>query len=131
MLRNRYGKKPELWYNVPVKNCIFCDAASGTISVRKIYEDGEMLAFKDMNPAAPAHCLLIPKKHIGSLLEMEEEDCALAGRMLYRAKELAKEMGLESGGARFVINAGEDAGQSVGHLHIHVLGGRPFGWPPG
>ena len=120
-----------------MSGCIFCKIINGEIPCKKLYEDDEMLAFADINPVAPVHFLVIPKKHITSLLDLEEQDSGLAGRLLYRAQELAKEPAVNSGadcgknGARFVINAKSDAGQTVDHLHIHVLGGRRLGWPPG
>ena len=118
-----------------MSECIFCKIIRGEIPSRKIYEDDEMFAFTDINPAAPVHFLVIPKKHIPSLLELETEDIGLAGRLLHKAQELAKEPGAGGGcgqnGARFVINAKRDGGQTVDHLHIHVLGGRALGWPPG
>jgi histidine triad (HIT) family protein len=114
-----------------MSDCIFCKIIAGEIPCKKIYEDGEMLAFHDVNPQAPAHFLLIPKKHIRNLMELEADDVALAGRLLNKAQELAKELGCEAKGARFVINAKSDGGQTVDHLHLHVLGGRALGWPPG
>jgi histidine triad (HIT) family protein len=114
-----------------MSNCIFCKIITGEISCNRIYEDNEMLAFHDINPAAPVHFLVIPKKHIMNLFELEIEDSALAGRMFYKAQELAKQQGCEEFGGRFVINAKKYGGQSVDHLHIHFLGGRTLGWPPG
>ena len=114
-----------------MSDCIFCKIIAGEIPAKKIYEDGEMLAFHDITPQAPVHFLLIPKKHITSLLDMEAEDTVLAGRLLHKAQELAKELGCEENGARFVINAKRHGGQTVDHLHIHILGGRILGWPPG
>jgi histidine triad (HIT) family protein len=117
-----------------MSDCLFCKIARGEIPCKKIYEDDEMLAFHDINPMAPVHFLVIPKKHIKSLMELETGDIDLAGRLLYKAQELAKEPGIGGcggKGARFVINAGRDGGQTVDHLHIHVLGGRALGWPPG
>jgi len=125
-----------------MSNCIFCKIIKGEIPCKKIYDDEEMLAFADINPAAPVHFLVIPKKHITSLLELEKGDIGLAGRLLNKAQELVKEpsvggppepedSGCAENGARFVINAKRDGGQTVDHLHIHVLGGRALGWPPG
>jgi histidine triad (HIT) family protein len=114
-----------------MSDCIFCKIIAGEIPGKKIYEDGEMLAFHDISPQAPVHFLLIPKKHIKSVMDMERGDAALAGRLLDKAQELAKELGCAEKGARFVINAKSDGGQTVDHLHIHVLGGRPLSWPPG
>ena len=114
-----------------MSDCIFCKIANGEIPGNKIYEDDEMLAFHDIRPAAPVHFLVIPRKHIKSLLHLETEDAALAGRLLCKARELAKVQGCGEEGARFVINAGRNGGQTVDHLHIHVLGGRALHWPPG
>jgi len=110
-----------------MNDCIFCKIAEGKIPAQKVYEDDEMLAFHDISPVSPVHCLVIPKKHIASLLELEAGDISLAGRLLNKAQELAKELGCGEKGARFVINAGKDGGQTVDHLHIHVLGGRVLG----
>ena len=114
-----------------MSGCIFCRIIKGEIPAKKVYEDDEMLAFHDLRPMAPVHVLLIPKKHITSLLELESEDSALAGRLLYKAQELAREQGCGENGACFVINAKRHGGQTVDHLHIHILGGRFLGWPPG
>jgi histidine triad (HIT) family protein len=95
-----------------------------------ICEDEELLAFHDVNPQAPVHFLVIPRKHIPNVMELERED-PLLGRLLYKARELAAELGCAERGARFVINCKADGGQTVEHLHCHVLGGRPLGWPPG
>ena len=112
-------------------DCIFCKIIAGENPSKKIYEDNEMLAFHDVHPQAPVHFLLIPKQHIKSLLDTEPEDAALLGRLLAKAQELAKELGCEDNGARFVINAKRHGGQTVDHLHIHILGGRFLSWPPG
>ena len=114
-----------------MSDCIFCKIIKGEIPSRKIYEDDELFAFHDINPAAPVHFLLVPKKHIKNLLVAEAEDTALLGRLLDKARKLAQELNCGENGARFVINAGRDGGQTVDHLHIHVLGGRALGWPPG
>jgi histidine triad (HIT) family protein len=104
---------------------------AGEIPCNKIYEDSQMLAFHDIRPMAPVHFLVIPKKHIASLLDIDGEDAALVGALMNKAQELAKELGCEKNGGRFVINAKKDGGQTVDHLHIHVLAGRALGWPPG
>jgi histidine triad (HIT) family protein len=114
-----------------MSNCIFCKIIAGEIPCKEIFSDGDMLAFHDITPMAPVHFLLIPKKHIKNLMELETGDTALAGRLLNKAQELAKQLGCGETGARFVINAKSDGGQTVDHLHIHVLGGRQLGWPPG
>jgi histidine triad (HIT) family protein len=110
-------------------NCLFCKIAAGEIPSKKIYEDDELFAFYDIAPQAPVHFLVIPKKHIPNI--MEADDSNLLGRLNLRAAALAAQLGLEERGARFVINCKEDGAQSVPHLHLHVLGGRQLGWPPG
>jgi len=114
-----------------MSKCLFCKIITGDIPSKKLYEDDEMLAFLDINPAAPVHFLVIPKKHIDNLMELEAADAALIGRLFHKAQDLAKEQGCEAKGGRFVINAKKDGGQTVDHLHIHFLGGRSLGWPPG
>jgi histidine triad (HIT) family protein len=114
-----------------MSDCIFCKIAAGEVPAAKIYEDDEMLAFRDASPQAPVHFLVIPKHHIGSLLDCAAADAGLLGRLLLRAKEAALSLGCGGKGARFVINCGQDGGQTVGHLHIHALGGRVLSWPPG
>jgi len=114
-----------------MSDCIFCKIVKGEIPSKKLYEDEELLAFHDVNPQAPVHFLLIPKKHIPSIMELDAADSALLGRMLYRAQELAKNNNCAENGARFVINCKSHGGQTVDHLHIHVLGGRYLLWPPG
>jgi histidine triad (HIT) family protein len=126
------NKTGALWYKGNIMDdCIFCKIIAGEIPGRKIYEDDEMLAFHDINPQSPVHFLLIPKRHIPNIMELGPGDIALAGRLLYKAQELAGLLGCAEKGARFVINHKSDGGQTVDHLHIHVLGGRPLAWPPG
>jgi len=110
-----------------MSDCIFCKIIAGEVPAKKIFEDGEMLAFWDIKPATPVHFLVVPKKHINNLLELEEADAALVGRLLYKAKEIAKEQNCGENGGRFVINAKKDGGQTVDHLHVHFLGGRTLG----
>jgi histidine triad (HIT) family protein len=112
-------------------DCIFCKIAKGEIPSKKIFEDDEFLAFHDVSPQAPVHFLVIPKKHIRNIMEIEPGDAALTGKLLNKAQELAVELGCAEKGARFVINCKSDGGQTVDHLHVHVLGGRALGWPPG
>jgi histidine triad (HIT) family protein len=112
-----------------MSGCIFCGILAGDIPADKIYEDGEMLAFRDIDPQAPVHFLVIPRKHIRSLMDTEDGD--LLGRLLRKAAELAAAQGCSEKGARFVVNCKSDGGQTVDHLHVHVLGGRPMAWPPG
>jgi histidine triad (HIT) family protein len=114
-----------------MSNCVFCKIIDGAIPSKKIYEDDEMLAFHDVSPQAPIHFLVIPKKHVPNIMEMEEADSILMGKILYKAQSIAKELGCEENGARFVINCKSDGGQTVDHIHLHVLGGRSLDWPPG
>ena len=111
-------------------DCIFCKIANGEIPTETVYEDDLIRSFYDAAPQAPVHVLIVPKKHVGSLDEATEEDHALLGHMLLKASEIAKSLGLENG-YRVVINTGEDGGQTVHHLHIHLLGKRYMEWPPG
>jgi len=110
-----------------MSGCIFCKIIEGQIPSKKLYEDDEMLAFFDINPATPVHFLVVPKKHVSSLMEMPADDAALLGRLLLKASELAKQQGCEEKGGRFIINAKSDGGQTVDHLHIHFLGGAALG----
>ncbi|MEO6829216.1 MAG: histidine triad nucleotide-binding protein [Acidobacteriaceae bacterium] len=111
-------------------DCLFCKIVSGEIPARKLHEDDFSIAFADINPAAPTHLLLIPRKHIASLAKAEAEDQALLGHLLASAAQVATEQNLARG-FRVVINTGEDGGQTVDHLHLHILGGRAMHWPPG
>jgi histidine triad (HIT) family protein len=110
-------------------DCIFCGIASGKIPARLVLENDEVVAFHDLNPAAPFHALVIPRRHIATLDDARSEDALLLGKMMSAAREAAAKEGLESG-YRLVMNVGAGAGQSVFHIHIHVLGGRKFAWPP-
>ena len=114
-----------------MKDCIFCKIARGELPATRIYENEELFAFHDIAPKAPVHFLVIPKRHIANIMELAPDDAALMGRMLYKAQELARGLGCAEMGARFVINCKSDGGQTVDHLHIHVLGGRAMRWPPG
>jgi len=109
-------------------DCTFCKIIAGEIPAKKCYEDDEVLAFQDINPQAPVHFLVIPKKHVPNIMETDAE---LLGKVLFRAQEVAKNEGCGPRGGRFVINCKEDGQQTVDHLHVHVLGGRILGWPPG
>ncbi|MFT0213109.1 histidine triad nucleotide-binding protein [Pseudomonas sp. F1_0610] len=111
-------------------DCIFCKIASGAIPSKKIYEDDKVIAFHDLAPQAPLHFLVIPKKHIATLNDLTEEDRLLAGHILFTAQRLAKELGCEQG-FRVVMNCNELGGQTVYHIHLHVLGQRSMSWPPG
>ena len=110
-----------------MSKCLFCRIIAGEIPSKKLYEDDEMLAFNDIVPMAPVHFLVIPKKHINNLMELEEADALLVGKMFYKAQQLAKGQGCEEKGGRFIINTKSDGGQTVDHLHIHFLGGRAVG----
>jgi len=112
-----------------MNDCIFCKIAAGDIPANKLYEDDEVLAFWDLNPQAPKHFLVIPKKHLAGIGDAGEEDDLLMGKLLRTRVRLAAENGIEQ--FRFVINNGEEVGQTVFHLHLHVLGGRSMSWPPG
>ncbi|MBI5447953.1 MAG: histidine triad nucleotide-binding protein [Gammaproteobacteria bacterium] len=111
-------------------NCLFCKIAKKVIPSDIVYEDDHVLAFSDINPQAPQHKLIIPKKHIASLNELTSEDTLLVGQVIQTAKQLATQLGM-SEGYRLVSNCGSLAGQSVFHLHFHLLGGRALHWPPG
>ncbi len=114
-----------------MSECIFCRIANKEIG-KLIYEDDQIAAFDDLNPQAPVHVLVIPKKHIARISDIREgEDAHLAGRMITVANRIAEERGVARDGYRLVINCNEGAGQSVWHVHLHVLGGRGFNWPPG
>jgi histidine triad (HIT) family protein len=112
-------------------NCLFCDIVAGRIPCEEVYADAEILAFRDINPQAPVHVLVIPKRHIASAADLEEPDAAIMGRLILVASRLAAELGLAEAGYRWVINCGADGGQAVGHIHLHLLGGRSMKWPPG
>jgi histidine triad (HIT) family protein len=111
--------------------CLFCEIVAGRIPARRAFEDEAVLAFHDIQPQAPTHVLVIPKRHLTSLLDLAPEDDALAGRLVRTARDLARELGFAEQGFRLVLNAGADAGYSVFHVHLHLLGGRPLAWPPG
>lgn len=113
------------------KDCIFCQIAQGKMDAKKVYEDEHVLAFEDISPQAPIHLLVIPKKHISSLLELQPEDEKLVAHLLLSMKKIARQFNLEEKGFRVVNNIGEDGGQTVFHIHFHLLGGRNLTWPPG
>ena len=108
-------------------NCLFCKIIKGEIPSDKVYEDEEILAFKDINPAAPIHILVIPKKHITSLAQMEKEDEAIVGRIYGVINQIAEEQGVKESGYRVIVNCGKDGGQEVMHLHFHLLAGKQLG----
>ena len=111
--------------------CLFCRIVRKEIPARVVYDDATALAFEDINPQAPTHILVIPKKHLASLSEAESEDEPVLGHLQRVAAELARDRGIDKGGYRTVVNNGAGAGQSVLHVHLHLLGGRSFAWPPG
>lgn len=112
-------------------NCIFCRIASGDIPASVVYQDDQVVAFRDLNPQAPTHVLVVPRRHIATLNDLGEGDAELVGRMYLAARQIAADEGVAERGYRTVFNCNAEAGQSVFHLHLHVLGGRPMGWPPG
>jgi len=114
-----------------MSSCIFCRIASHQSSAKIIYEDDTVMAFQDMDPKAPTHLLIIPRKHITSIDDLTDEDGQLVGKMFLIAKQVAGDLNLDKSGYRLVINTGREGGQAVFHLHIHLLGGRPMHWPPG
>ncbi|MBZ4666055.1 histidine triad nucleotide-binding protein [Mahella sp.] len=112
-------------------DCVFCKIASGEIPSQMVYQDDAVVAFKDVNPQAPIHILIIPRQHIPSLMDLDESNAAIIGHIMLVAKNLARQFGIDQGGFRIVSNCGADAGQSVDHVHFHLLGGRSLQWPPG
>lgn len=114
-----------------MSDCIFCRIVNKAIPSRQIYEDDQCLAFEDINPQARVHILVIPKRHLSSLADVQESDVPLIGHLMMICAKMAKEREIEESGYRVVANTGAEAGQTVFHLHFHVLGGRIFGWPPG
>jgi histidine triad (HIT) family protein len=112
-------------------SCIFCEVVASRVPAQKAYEDDACLAFHDIHPQAPVHVLVVPKRHVTSLLDVSADDDALLGSLVRVARDLAQQLGLAEGGFRLVFNTGADAGYSVFHIHLHLLGGRPLGWPPG
>lgn len=111
--------------------CIFCGIARGEVPARTVLETEDVVAFHDLDPKAPTHVLVIPRRHIASIDAMEDGDEELVGRVFAAAKAVARELGVAGDGYRLVTNIGPNAGQSVDHLHVHVLGGRRLTWPPG
>ena len=112
-------------------DCLFCKMVNGEIPPDIVYEDDEVLAFNDINPQAPTHVLIIPKKHIATLNEASDEDTQVLGRLNIVAAQLANKLGFAEDGYRVVMNCNADGGQAVYHIHLHLLGGRSMAWPPG
>jgi histidine triad (HIT) family protein len=111
-------------------DCLFCKIIAGTIPANRVYEDDFCIGFPDINPQAPTHLLIVPKEHLASLTKADPEHTSLVGHLMAAATEIARSQGL-SHGYRIVVNTGDDGGQTVHHLHLHLLGGRPMLWPPG
>lgn len=111
--------------------CLFCMIAGKEIPAKIVFEDNEILAFEDIRPQAPTHILVIPKYHIGKTSDLADEHIHLIGQLVLTAKNIANEKGIQESGYRIVINCNKNAGQEVFHLHLHLLGGRKFSWPPG
>lgn len=112
-------------------SCLFCRIVNGEIPASKVFEDADVLAVNDINPQAPLHVLVIPKRHIPTTNDLAESDQALVGQLIRRAAAIAAEQGYADRGYRTVFNCNAEAGQTVFHLHLHLLAGRPLGWPPG
>ena len=111
--------------------CLFCNIVARSIPAQIIHENEHVLAFRDIRPVAPTHALVIPKRHITGVHDATAEDAALLGQILLAARDVAEALGLAQSGYRLVLNQGPDGGQSVFHVHCHVMGGRPMAWPPG
>ncbi|RDH87004.1 MAG: histidine triad nucleotide-binding protein [endosymbiont of Escarpia spicata] len=114
-----------------MSDCLFCKMVSGDIQPNVVYEDDDVLAFRDLNPQAPTHILVIPKRHISTLNDLEPGDEALMGNLVLTAARIAEKEGIAEAGYRTLLNCNAEAGQTVFHIHLHLLGGRPMGWPPG
>ncbi len=112
-------------------NCLFCSIAGGEMEAEIVYEDDRAVAFADINPQAPVHYLIIPRKHLAGVNEIEQTDEKLIGHLYFIARKVAEEQGIAATGYRLVTNSGADGGQEVDHLHLHLLGGRKLKWPPG
>jgi histidine triad (HIT) family protein len=114
-----------------VADCLFCKIVAGQIPASIVFQNDHVIAFKDITPRAPTHMLVVPRRHIATLNDLAPDDDALVGEMIRAAASLAKEQGLQERGYRTVFNCNADAGQTVFHIHLHLLGGRPMTWPPG
>jgi len=114
-----------------MSECLFCKIVTRTIPAALVYEDDLVVAFDDINPQAPMHTLVIPRKHVASMAELQDSDVGLVGHLMLVGNKVAKLKGITGAGYRVVVNTGVHGGQSVFHLHLHVLGGRPMAWPPG
>ena len=114
-----------------MSNCLFCRIVAGEIPAKIAYEDDDVIAFHDLNPQAPLHVLVIPRKHIATINDIQPDDAALIGKLTLAAKQVAADAGYAEDGYRVVMNCGADAGQTVFHIHLHLLAGRHLSWPPG
>jgi histidine triad (HIT) family protein len=114
-----------------MSDCLFCKIVEQKIPAKVVYEDEKCLAFDDINPQAPTHTLVVPKRHVASLAELNEVDAGLLGHLMLAGAKVARQKGIAEGGYRIVVNTGRHGGQTVFHLHLHVLGGRAMHWPPG
>ena len=112
-----------------MEDCLFCKIIKGEIPSTKVYEDDNFFAFKDIAPVAPVLVLVIPKKHVASIAALTEDDADVAGKMLFAIQKVAQELGLDKDGYRVIFNTGEKAGQTVHHMHAHILGGKEMAWP--
>ena len=112
-------------------DCLFCRIVAGTIPATLVHQDEHLVAFRDINPQAPMHVLIVPRRHVASLNELTESDDQIVGEMVRRAAAIARSSGFADRGYRTVFNCNAEAGQTVFHIHLHVLGGRPLTWPPG
>ena len=114
-----------------MSDCIFCKIAEKKIPSKIVHEDDKVVAFDDVNPQAPTHVLVIPRKHVASIADLNEADASLLGHLMLTGNKIARQKGIAEGGYRLVVNTGRNGGQTVFHLHLHLLGGRPMHWPPG
>lgn len=112
-------------------DCLFCKIVGGDLDAEIVYRDDDVVAFRDINPQAPTHVLVVPTKHVATINDLEDGDAPTVGRLLLAAKRIAAEEGIVDDGYRVTMNCGSGAGQSVFHIHLHLLGGRSFAWPPG
>jgi histidine triad (HIT) family protein len=114
-----------------MSDCLFCKIINREIPASIVYEDDRVLAFDDINPQGPAHVLIVPKRHVATLNDLAQDDDAMVGELVRRAAAIAKDRGISAGGFRSVFNTNRDAGQTVFHIHLHLIGGRSLAWPPG
>jgi histidine triad (HIT) family protein len=114
-----------------MRECLFCGIVEGRVKGDVVYRDESVVAFRDIRPQAPVHILIVPRKHVATILDLEANDQAVLGQIFLVIAKLAREQGIAESGFRVVVNSGADAGQTVFHLHFHLLGGRHFSWPPG